>query len=135
MLIDSELCFITKNMYQKGLGGNNCHIPCWLIRLMSGILGFRNLSRRKIFQGVHSSWKKLWKDKMSFQLSLSLSWGQLHCETWKNIEIIKLPEENIGRTLFDINCSNIFFDLSPKAEAIAKINDPWTSLVVQWIRI
>ena len=31
-------------------------------------------------------------------------------------ETIKLLEENIGRTLFNINCSNIFLDLSPKAK-------------------
>ena len=30
-------------------------------------------------------------------------------------DTIKLLEENIGRTLFDINHSNIFFDLSPRA--------------------
>ena len=36
---------------------------------------------------------------------------------------MKLSEENIGRTLFDINLSNIFLGLSPKAkEAKAKIN-------------
>ena len=29
---------------------------------------------------------------------------------------IKLLEENLGRTLFDINYSNIFFDLYPKVE-------------------
>ena len=29
-------------------------------------------------------------------------------------ETIKLLEENIGRTLFDINCSIIFLDLSPR---------------------
>ena len=29
------------------------------------------------------------------------------------LDTIKLLEENIGRTLFDINCSNIFMDLSP----------------------
>ena len=34
---------------------------------------------------------------------------------------IKLLEENIGRTLFDINCSNIFLDLPPKVMKI-KIN-------------
>ena len=39
---------------------------------------------------------------------------------------MKLLEENIGRTLFDINCSNIFLDLSPKTnETKAKINK-WT---------
>ena len=38
-------------------------------------------------------------------------------------DTIKLLEENIGRTLFEINCSNIFLDLSPKAkETKAKIN-------------
>ena len=38
-------------------------------------------------------------------------------------ETIKLLEENIGRTLFGINCSSIFLDLSPKAKEIkAKIN-------------
>ena len=38
-------------------------------------------------------------------------------------EAIKLLEENIGRTLFDINCSNIFLEQSAKAKEIkAKIN-------------
>ena len=38
-------------------------------------------------------------------------------------EVIKLLEENIGRTLFDINRNNIFLDLSPKAkETKVKIN-------------
>ena len=37
---------------------------------------------------------------------------------------MKLIEENIGRTLFDINYSNIFLDLSPEAkETKAKIID------------
>ena len=36
---------------------------------------------------------------------------------------IKLLEENIGRTLFDISRSNIFLDPSPKVKEIkAKIN-------------
>ena len=45
----------------------------------------------------------------------------------KNLNVrpdnIKLLEENIGRTLFDIQRSNIFLDPSPRAiEAKAKIN-------------
>ena len=39
------------------------------------------------------------------------------------LDTIKLLEENIGRTLFDINHSNIFLDQSPKAKEIkAAIN-------------
>ena len=39
------------------------------------------------------------------------------------LETVKLPEENIGRTLFDMSRSNIFWDLSPKAEKTrAKLN-------------
>ena len=36
-------------------------------------------------------------------------------------ETIKLLEENIGRTLFDINLSKIFYDLPPRALKIKKI--------------
>ena len=42
------------------------------------------------------------------------------------LHIIKLLEENIGRTLFDINHSSIFFDLSPRVMEI-KINK-WGSI-------
>ena len=36
---------------------------------------------------------------------------------------MKLLEDNIGRTLSDINCSNIFFNLSPRVKEIkTKIN-------------
>ena len=39
------------------------------------------------------------------------------------LDTIKLLEENIGRTLFDISHSNIFFDLSPRVMEIkTKIN-------------
>ena len=45
----------------------------------------------------------------------------------KNLNVrlytIKLLEENIGRTVSDINCSNIFFDPSPRVMEIkTKIN-------------
>ena len=36
------------------------------------------------------------------------------------LETTELPEENTGRALFDINCSNILGALSPKAKP--KIN-------------
>ena len=39
------------------------------------------------------------------------------------LEAIRVLEENMCQTLFDINYSNIFLDLSPKAKEIkAKIN-------------
>ena len=39
------------------------------------------------------------------------------------LDTTKLPEENIGRTLFDINQRNIFLNLAPKAEETkVKIN-------------
>ena len=41
------------------------------------------------------------------------------------LDTVKLLEENLDRTLFDINCSDIFFflDLSPKVKEIkVKIN-------------
>jgi len=42
------------------------------------------------------------------------------------LDTIELLEENISRTLFYINCSNIFLDLSPNAKKIkAKLNQ-WT---------
>ena len=38
-------------------------------------------------------------------------------------ETIKLLQENIGKTLFVINCSNVFLDLSPKEKEVkAKVN-------------
>ena len=39
------------------------------------------------------------------------------------LDTIQLLEENLDRTLFDINCSNIFLDLSPRVMEIkTKIN-------------
>ena len=36
-------------------------------------------------------------------------------------DTIKVFKENIGRTLFNVNCSNIFFNLSPRVMEINKI--------------
>ena len=38
---------------------------------------------------------------------------------------IKLLEENIGRTLFDINCSKIFFDPPPRVMKIKRKINKW----------
>ena len=47
--------------------------------------------------------------------------------------IIKLLEENIGRTLYDINHSKILFDPPPREMEIkTKIR---ASLVAQWLRV
>ena len=44
---------------------------------------------------------------------------------------IKLPEQNIGKTFCDINCTNIFLSLSPKAiEIKVKINK-WNPIKVK----
>ena len=41
------------------------------------------------------------------------------------MDTIKLLEENIGRTLFDINCSNIFLDPSPRVMEIKTKTNKW----------
>ena len=44
-------------------------------------------------------------------------------DLYVRLDTIKLLEENIGTTLFDINCSNIFLDPPPKIMKIkTKIN-------------
>ena len=41
------------------------------------------------------------------------------------LDTIKLLEENIGRTLADINCSNIFSDTSPRVMEIKTKISKW----------
>ena len=41
------------------------------------------------------------------------------------LDTIKFLEENIGRTLFDINCSNIFLDPPPRVMKIKKKRNKW----------
>ena len=36
------------------------------------------------------------------------------------LDTIKVLEENIGRTLFDVSCSNIFLDPSPRVMKIER---------------
>ena len=44
------------------------------------------------------------------------------------LDTIKLLEENIGRTHSDINCSNIFFDLSSRIMEIKANINKWDLL-------
>jgi len=44
------------------------------------------------------------------------------------LDTTKLLEENIGRTLSDINRSNIFFDLSPRIMEIKTKINQWDLL-------
>ena len=43
----------------------------------------------------------------------------------KSCDTIKVLEENIGRKISDIPCSNIFTDMSPKARDIKKRINKW----------
>ena len=42
-----------------------------------------------------------------------------------SLDIIKLLEENIHRTLFDMNCSNIFLDPPPRVMKIKTKISKW----------
>ena len=47
------------------------------------------------------------------------------------LDTIKLLEENIGRTLFDINHSKIFFDPPPKVIEIKRKVNKWDLMKLQ----
>ena len=47
-------------------------------------------------------------------------------------DTIKLLEENIGRTPFDINCCNIFLDSSPRAMEIKTKINKWDLIKIKF---
>ena len=49
------------------------------------------------------------------------------------LDTIKLLEVNIGRTLFDINCSNIFFDPPPRVMKIKPKINKWNLIKLKSI--
>ena len=46
-------------------------------------------------------------------------------------DTIKFLDENIGRTLFDINCSNIFLDPSPRVMEIKPKINRWDLITLR----
>ena len=50
---------------------------------------------------------------------------------------IKFPQENIGRKISDISCSNIFTDMSPKARDIKERINKWDLIKIKssaWLK-
>ena len=47
------------------------------------------------------------------------------------LDTVKLLEENIGRTLFDINCSTIFFDPPPRILKIETKINKWNLIKIK----
>ena len=73
-------------------------------------------------------WENLTASCKSMKLGrILILYAKINSKWLKDLNIrhstIKLLEKNIGKTFFDINCSNIFLDQSPKGKEIkAKIN-------------
>ena len=66
--------------------------------------------------------------RMKLERSLT-SYTKINSKWIKDLNVrpenIKLLEKNISGTLFDVNCSNIFLDLSPKAKEIKANISTW----------
>ena len=59
-------------------------------------------------------------------------YAKIHSKWIKDLNIrlgtIKLLAENVGRTLFDINCSNIFLDPPPRVTKIKTKINKWDQI-------
>ena len=53
----------------------------------------------------------------------------------KSCDTIKLREEDIGRKISDIPCSNIFTDMSPKARDIRERVNKWDFIKIKGFRM
>ena len=69
--------------------------------------------------------KKKLDHSLTQYINMSSKWIK---ELSVRLDTIKLLEENIGRTHSDINCSNIFFDLSSRIMEIKTKTNKWDRL-------
>ena len=73
------------------------------------------------------NWTATWK-RMKLEHSL-IPYKKINSKWIKYLNVrrdtIKLLEENIGRTLFDINCNNVILDPSPRVMEIKTVIDKW----------
>ena len=62
--------------------------------------------------------------QISEVITLPQSYAKINSKWLKDLtirhETIRLPEENIGKTFSDINCTTVFLGQSPKATEIKK---------------
>ena len=77
--------------------------------------------------------RKLQSKSVNLEHSLT-PYSKINSKLVKELNVrpdtIKLLEENIGRTLFDVNCRNIWGNLSPKAKEIKDKINKW-----DWIKL
>ena len=73
------------------------------------------------------NWTATWK-RMKLEHSLT-PYTKINSKWIKDLNVrpdtIKLQEENTGRTLFDLNCGNIFLDPSPRVMKIKPKINKW----------
>ena len=64
-------------------------------------------------------------------MKINSKWIQLEMDLNVKLDIIKHLEENTGRTLFDINCRDIFMDPSPRIKEIKPKIDKWDLIILK----
>ena len=96
--------------------------PCICGQLICNKIG-KNIQWRKDSLFNKWCWENWTATYKTMRLEHSLTpYTKINTKWFKDLnvrpETIKLLEENVDRTLFEINCSNIFLDQSPKPKEI-----------------